>query len=130
MTCNMHQYPDDNWLCFISSSNKTVESAVCAVVVGACLPIANATLLSMSFIVICTWRLSMIFVKSNFSRRNTCNCHLINSLTLHSLRTLPWDRPRLRSSCWRMLTNCNCYFFIHVIYCDLHLEVVTDLCEK
>ena len=87
--------------------------------------------LSMSFIVICTWRSSLIFVKSNFSRRGSCNCHLIKSLTLHSLRIHPRDRPRLRSSCWRMLTICKCNFsLIHVLYCDLHLEIFTDLCEK
>ena len=86
--------------------------------------------LSMSFIVICTWRSSLIFVKSNFSRRGSCNCHLINSLTLHSLRIHPRDRPRLRSSCWRMLTICQCKFsLINVLYCDLHLEIFTDLCE-
>ena len=87
--------------------------------------------LSMSFIVICTWRSSLIFVKSNFSKHGSGNCHLINSLTLHSLKTLPRDRPRLCSSCLRMLTNCECISsLIHVLYCDLHLEISADLCEK
>ena len=100
--------------------------------------LTNASpLLSMSFIVICTWRSPLIFVKSYFSRHGSCNYHLINSLTLRSLRPLPRDRPRLRSSCWSMLTNCKCnsclilckFSPFHVLNCALHLVgAIKPLC--
>ena len=82
--------------------------------------------LSMSFIVICTWRSPLIFVKSNFSRRCSGNCHLINSLTLHSLRTLPRDRPRLQSSCWRMLANYkrNSLSMSFIVICTWRLSLI------